>query len=265
MNDSQSLQIIPEQVAKYGLEAALMLAVVNEIVGGARAEVRIDQQRLYSRAYFFSQAKQSALLQQLINANLLQLEPMTDGLVALQLSIDQTNQINAASSPVAIVAPSVANPVPAAKPQRQEQAPTLGGSTGWKGAAYDDELSRLFEAREAVHRQQGTIDINWQPSDAILQLLNQQHQISVDFAHKQKDEFIVYHLDKGRRETPSGWDQKFLKWVKKEQVYQQTAHAKAQKQTQQQSKTKYEEARFAAQERRQKVTRAVLDIGNTDW
>ncbi len=264
MNDSQSLQIIPEQVAKYGLEAALMLAVVNEIVGGARAEVRIDQQRLYSRAYFFSQAKQSALLQQLINANLLQLEPMTDGLVVLQLSIDQTNQINGASLPLAIVAPSVANPVPAAKPQRQDQAPTLGGSTGWKGA-YDDELSRLFEAREAIHRQQGTIDIKWQPSDAILQLLNQQHQISVDFAHKQKDEFIVYHLDKGRRETPSGWDQKFLKWVKKEQVYQQTAHAKAQKQTQQQSKTKYEEARFAAQERRQKVTRAVLDIGNTDW
>jgi len=72
-------------------------------------------------------------------------------------------------------------------------------------------------------------------------------------------------MDKGRRETPGGWDQKFLKWVKKEQVQQQTAQARAQRQTQQQTQTSNEEVRFAAKERRRRITASVLDIKNTDW
>ncbi len=259
--DSPSLQIVPEQVAQYGLEPALMLAVVNEIVGGGAAFVRVDQWRLYDRAYFFSREKQFALLQQLVDAGLLRFKSMTDGLVMLQLNCNQVAQVTNMTPPVAA---SAAKPTPATMP-KQEKAPTFGGSIGWTGAAHDNELSRLFAAREAVRRQQSVMDINWQPSASILQLLQHQHQVSAEFSGKYRDEFVVYYLDKERRETPGGWDQKFLKWVKKEQVYQQTAQARAQKQTQNQSKTGYEEARFAAQERRQKVTRALLDIGNTDW
>jgi hypothetical protein len=241
-----------------------MLAVVNEIVAGGDARVRVDQQRLYSRAYFFSREKQSALLQQLAVAGLLQQESMADGLVILQVNSSKVAQITSAVLPAVTVTTPV-EPVPTAVPLRQARAPTFGGSTGWMGAAHDDELSRLFAAREAVRRQQCAIDINWQPSATILQLLQQQHQVTADFACKHRDEFVVYYMDKGRCETSGGWDQKFLKWVKKEQVYQQTVQARTQKQTQQQSNIEHEEARFAARKRRQKVTRAVLDIGNTDW
>ena len=73
------------------------------------------------------------------------------------------------------------------------------------------------------------------------------------------------YMDKDRRESPGGWDQKFLKWVKKEHIQQQTAAARAQQQGQTRNYAQNEEARYHAREQRQQLTDAVLDLGNTDW
>ena len=105
----------------------------------------------------------------------------------------------------------------------------------------------------------------WQPSTNILRMLTHNMQVSEEFAMGLRDEFVVYYMDKDRRESPGGWDQKFLKWVKKEHIQQQTAAARAQQQGQTRSYAQNEEARYHAREQRQQLTDAVLDLGNTDW
>ncbi|MDC9719958.1 MAG: DnaT-like ssDNA-binding domain-containing protein [Gammaproteobacteria bacterium] len=243
-----SLPIIPQFAQRYGLEQALMLAVVAELVGSLQGHVVVEEQRLYSRALCLSRVQQGQLLSQLSSLGLLQVAPAGDGLVRISLELIQPNE----------AVPHVIQPA--------IQKSSMSGFGGWHRADGEgDELSRLFAAKEAQQQHLCHMDLEWKPSANIVKVLAQQHQISEAFAIGIKDEFVVYYMDKGRKQTPGGWDQKFLKWVKKEQVQQQTAQARAQRQTQQQTHSSNEEARYAAKERRRNITANVLDINNTDW
>ena len=239
--------INPGLARDYGLEQALMLAVATELVGAWQGRVTVQEQRLYSRALCLSRQRQAQLLAQLAGLGLLQVEPVSSGMVSIELNLINTNRAQ------------VTEP-----PRTAASVPSMGGCGGWDRND-GDELTRLFAAKEAQQQHLCQMDLEWQPSANIVKILLQQHQISEAFALGIKDEFVVYYMDKGRRETPGGWDQKFLKWVKKEQVQQQGAQARAQRQTQQQTQTSNEEVRFANKERRRRITASVLDIKNTDW
>ena len=245
-----NISIAPGLARDYGLEEALMLAVASELVGAWQGSVTVQEQRLYARALCLSRQRQAQLLAQLAALGLLQVQPVSPGMVTIELNLVAA-QVNYGQ-----VAP--------AAPKSGASVPSMGGCGGWDRND-GDELTRLFAAKEAQQQHLCQMDLEWQPSTNIVKILLQQHQISEAFALGIKDEFVVYYMDKGRRETPGGWDQKFLKWVKKEQVQQQTAQARAQRQTQQQSQTSNEEVRFAAKERRRRITASVLDIKNTDW
>jgi len=264
-----NLSIAPYLAKHYGLEQAVMLAVVSELVGAWNGQVVIEEQRLYGRAICFTRQHQGQLLSELSSLGLLQVAPAGEGRVRIELHLlkDQPlplhsntqggnhdhNQSN--GSPEVEIIPLVESP-----------KPSMGGFGGWRrDVGEGDELSRLFAAKEAQHQHLCHMDLEWKISANIIKVLAQQHQISEAFALGIKDEFVVYYMDKGRRETPGGWDQKFLKWVKKEQVHQQTAQARAQRQTQQQTNSSNEEARYAAKQRRRNITANVLDINNTDW
>ena len=144
--------------------------------------------------------------------------------------------------------------------QQPEVPPSITAQRG-----RDDELSRIFAAKEAQQAMLTSMHAEWQPSTNILRMLTHNMQVSEEFAMGLRDEFVVYYMDKDRRESPGGWDQKFLKWVKKEHIQQQTAAARAQQQGQTRSYAQNEEARYHAREQRQQLTDAVLDLGNTDW
>jgi len=256
-----SLSIAPSLAQQYGLEQALMLAVVSELVGGWQGQVTVEERRLYARALCLSRPKQAQLLAQLSSLGLLQVEPVSQGMVTIELHLLGASGI-APAAPVVQAAhvPSA----PSVLVNAAASVPSMGGCGGWSRNE-GDELTRLFAAKEAQQQHLCNMDLEWLPSANLVKILAQQHQISQAFALGIKDEFVVYYMDKGRRETPGGWDQKFLKWVKKEQVQQQTAQARAQRQTQQQTHTSNEEVRFAAKERRRRLTTSVLDINNTDW
>lgn len=260
-----NISIAPDLARDYGLEQALMLAVATELVGAWQGRVTVQEQRLYARALCLSRQRQAQLLAQLAALGLLQVQPVSPGMVIIELNL--VNPMGA-SSPTTDAHGAVAQvnygQVAAAAPKSAASVPSMGGCGGWDRND-GDELTRLFAAKEAQQQHLCRMDLEWQPSANIVKILLQQHQISEAFALGIKDEFVVYYMDKGRRETPGGWDQKFLKWVKKEQVQQQTAQARAQRQTQQQTQTSNEEVRFAAKERRRRITASVLDIKNTDW
>jgi hypothetical protein len=262
-----NLPISPYLAQCYGLEQAVMLAVVTELVGACNGQVVVEEQRLYGRALCLTRQYQSQLLSQLSSIGLLQVAPAGEGMVLIKLHLMPNQsvslgQVKGVLEPVVnqeLSITSVASPV-------TSQGASMGGFGGWRrDAGEGDELSRLFAAKEAQHQHMCHMDLEWKLSANIIKVLAQQHQISEAFALGIKDEFVVYYMDKGRRETPGGWDQKFLKWVKKEQVHQQTAQARAQRQTQQQTNSSNEEARYAAKQRRRNITANVLDINNTDW
>lgn len=246
------LPFVPEFAQRYGADEALMLAVIMELIGGLEGEVVINEQRLYGRVTHLDRQQQGQLLAALCSRGLLTIEPQHSGLI--RIAAQMQAQTSAVKSPVdapkqpssfaqqAVVAPLMA------KVERRQR---------------DDELSRIFAVKEAEQSLLTNMYSDWKPSMNIMNLITQNHQISEAFALGLLDEFVVYYMDKERRESPGGWDTRFLKWVKKEHVQQQSNSARSQQQTT--SRAQHEEARFLAREKRRQLSEAVLDINNTDW
>ena len=246
------LPFVPEFAQRYGADEALMLAVVMELIGGLEGEVVINEQRLYGRVRHLDRQQQGQLLAALCSRGLLSIEPQPSGLIRIAAQMEA--QTSAVTSPAVtpkqqrpLANKAVVAPVMAKVDRRQR----------------DDELSRIFAVKEAEQSLLTTMYSDWKPSLNIMNLITQNHQISEAFAFGLLDEFVVYYMDKERRESPGGWDTRFLKWVKKEHVQQQTNAARNQQQST--SKAQHEEARFLAREKRRQLSEAVLDINNTDW
>ncbi|WP_415881959.1 DnaT-like ssDNA-binding domain-containing protein [Neptuniibacter sp. QD72_48] len=162
---------------------------------------------------------------------------------------------------------------PAVQPQNIPNpgpAPTFGGSIGWARKAQQvnngrsDELQVCFNKQEQRKKQLQGMELNWQPSDNFYALLPR-HNISPQFAQTCLDEFVLYWLDKDRKET--NWDQKFLAWVKREWINKQTRDGRQQRiNNEQQGKGfSHENPRRDTREKRQRVTAAIMDIKDTDW
>ncbi|MGH1461512.1 MAG: DnaT-like ssDNA-binding domain-containing protein [Neptuniibacter sp.] len=148
-------------------------------------------------------------------------------------------------------------------------APTFGGSIGWARKAqqmssgHDDELQAKFHQEEQLRKQLQPMALGWQPSQNFYALLPR-HNIAIQFAHSCLDEFVLYWLDKDRKET--NWDQKFLGWVKREWVRKQTDEGRQQRLSKEQKAGfSNENPRRDTRENRKRVTAAVMDIKDTDW
>ena len=247
------LPFVPESAQRYGADEALMLAVVMELIGGLEGEVVINEQRLYGRVTHLDRQQQGQLLAALCSRGLLTIEPQQAGLIRIaarmqaQTSAVQSQQVGTINQPSPLANKASVAPVMAKVDRRQR----------------DDELSRIFAVKEAEQSLLTNMYSDWKPSMNIMNLITQNHQISEAFALGLLDEFVVYYMDKERRESPGGWDTRFLKWVKKEHVQQQSNSARSQQQTT--SRAQHEEARFLAREKRRQLSEAVLDINNTDW
>ncbi|SIS79943.1 DnaT-like ssDNA-binding domain-containing protein [Neptunomonas antarctica] len=157
-------------------------------------------------------------------------------------------------------------PLPSRNTMRDRgPAPAFGGSIGWKREK--DELQQLFDRHEERNQQLHMMHIGWTPSKMFFSILPR-HQIPRGFVETCLDEFILYYIDKERKE--SNWDQKFLAWVKREWVQKQTRDAREQRNEQQRhtpsgSGINDENTRRDTKEKRKRVTAAIMDIKDTDW
>jgi hypothetical protein len=246
------LPFVPEFAQRYGVDEALMLAVVMELVGGYEGQVVISEQRLYGRLTHLNRQQQGQVLASVSSRGLVSIEPHQAGLI--KVSAQLTDHVRPQGTASVGMAQTQASAV-GRKPK--PSMPMVDRRQR------DDELSRIFAVKEAEQSLQIAMHGEWQPSVNILRMLTQNMQISEAFAMGLRDEFVVYYMDKERRESPGGWDARFLKWVKKEHVQQQSDSARSQQQST--SKAQHEEARFLAREKRRQLSAAVLDINNTDW
>jgi len=175
------------------------------------------------------------------------------------------------SDPALQTLPVFERPPPRQQPQAHSQtnlarqkgpAPTFGGSLGWR--RQKDELQNIFEQHEERNQRLQSMHLGWQPSEAFHELLPR-HAISAAFAADCLDEFVLYWLDKDRRE--SNWDQKYLAWVKREWVKKQTRDAREQRYEQERNSTgiNNENTQRDTRDKRKRVTAAIMDLKDTDW
>lgn len=161
-------------------------------------------------------------------------------------------------------------PLPSRNTMRDRgPAPAFGGSIGWK--KQKDELEQLFDRHEERNQQLHMMHMGWTPSEMFFSILPR-HQIPREFVETCLDEFILYYIDKERKE--SNWDQKFLAWIKREWVQKQTRDAREQRNAQQRNEQQRytsgsgkndENTRTDTREKRKRVTAAIMDIKDTDW
>ncbi len=145
--------------------------------------------------------------------------------------------------------------------QARGPAPTFGGASGWR--RHKDELQVLFEQHEERNQQLKPMQLGWRPSETFFALLPR-HNISEEYAEGLLDEFVLYWLDKDRKET--NWDQKFLAWVKREWVRKQTREGRdAGADKERKTGFNNENTRRDTREKRKQVTAAIMDIRDTDW
>ncbi len=145
--------------------------------------------------------------------------------------------------------------------QARGPAPTFGGASGWR--RHKDELQMLFEQHEERNQQLKPMQLGWRPSETFFALLPR-HSITVEYAEGLLDEFVLYWLDKDRKET--NWDQKFLAWVKREWVRKQTRDGRnSGTDKERQTGFNNENTRRDTREKRKQVTAAIMDIRDTDW
>ncbi len=154
-----------------------------------------------------------------------------------------------------------------APPQVRGPAPTFGGSIGWSksrpqpgaGNVFASQLDEIEQKNQKLH----SMFLGWRPSQILFEMLPR-HSIPAEFAEQLLDEFVLYWLDKDRKE--SNWDQKFLAWVKREWVKKQTREAREQRFTQDSNAgVNHENPRTDTREKRKRVTAAIMDIKDTDW
>lgn len=138
-------------------------------------------------------------------------------------------------------------------------APSFGGSTGWKKRS-GDELQTIFAQQEVLNKQLHSMTMNWKPSAMFYSTLHR-NGIAKEFSDNCLDEFILFYCDKNTKER--SWDQKFLAWVKRDWIKQQTKDNRVS--SQQQPGPKNENSQRDTREKRKRITAAIMDIHDTSW
>lgn len=276
------LLLYPSLIEALGVDGALLLTLYHQQARG-RHTWQMDQSEWIELARFWEEDRVAQLTSMLVEQGYIDAEFCPAGgirvsmLSAQDVAVDDdlTDQMVdeapevVSRLPVFERCPPAPEPVPEPQPARLNQsgqgpAPTFGGSIGWaRKTRQGDELHALFQQHETRNQQLHPMSIGWQPSDNFFALLPR-HNITEVFARSCLDEFVLYWLDKDRKET--NWDQKFLGWVKREWVHKQTEAGRQQRiQQERQSGELHENTRRDTRENRKRVTQAIMDIRDTDW
>ena len=276
------LLFYPSLAYKLGSDEALLLYIYRDYArhAGMQAddgsvECILPRARWLQLAGFWSEARLQAATESLAQQGCLNFSANQGGSVRLRLLPEPAEQPAEEAAP-AEAPPKVdrlpvydAPPPPPPPPSngsnmidRKGPAPTFGGSIGWR--RHKDELQAIFEQAEERNQQLQPMQLGWQPSDMFHAMLPR-HSIPGEFAQACLDEFVLYWLDKDRKE--SNWDQKFLAWVKREWVKKQTREAREQRYEQERVSTtggSNEDTRRDSRENRKRTSRLIMDFTNTD-
>ncbi|MCD8513099.1 MAG: hypothetical protein LRY63_06850 [Nitrincola sp.] len=271
--------VYPSVALRYGVDGALLLSLLDDMFHQlSTSDNKTDMMllapgQLQTKVPFWTSDHLSELLKQLQEQGLLQVTLGQNGSIKLSrsagsrvVSSPEVKSIRAPDSGVGAQSglqslPVYDSPPPSPPPKpRRSPAPTFGGNVGWRRGK--DELQQIFEQHEERNQRLIPMEMGWKPSESFYEILSRQ-SITAEFAQQCLDEFILYWLEKDRKET--NWDQKFLAWVKREWVRKQTRDAASRLNEQQPSGHVNENTRRDTRENRKRVTASIMDIEDTNW
>lgn len=280
------LQLDPALATQFGVDAALVLGFLRQQVALTGGRIRTELKLLHTYFPFWDEARLLQLVEQLEQAQQLrfrlldsQLEILMHSSVAAQPPQASQTQLAPQKSPASKLA-SASRPTSRLKPsatQRSVQrlpvvdspesagkslgpAPTWGAGRGWRAP---NELDEIFHAAEQRAKQRREMDLDWRPSQTFYELLSRT-PIEPDYAAQCIDEFIAFYVERGKAE--SNWDQRFLRWVKQAWTGEESRRARSESFAgAQQIGSAHEKSRQDSREGRKRVTRAVMDLKDTDW
>ncbi|HSG04658.1 MAG TPA: DnaT-like ssDNA-binding domain-containing protein [Marinobacterium sp.] len=272
------LLLDPSLATQLGVDAALLLGFLRQqslLTNGRLRTALAPLQRFFP---FWDEARLLQLLEQLEHCKQLKFR-LLDAELEIALHAEQVPQPAApsqqASSPVSQRRPTsrlkpsvnarsvqqlpvVERPSSGNKPLGP--APTWGAGRGWRAP---NELDEIFDAAEQRAKQRREMDLDWTPSQTFYELLSRT-AIEPAFAQQCIDEFIAFYVERGKPE--SNWDQRFLRWVKQAWTGEENRRAGAEGfAVASPIGTAHEKSRQDTREGRKRVTRAVMDLKNTDW
>lgn len=271
----------PSLALRYGVDEALLLSLLDDLF---RHHAAVDHKgellllapgQLSRLTPFWTPEVVSEALQSIERQGVLKVSKGQNGTLKLYRfqsvqSVFQSQQTETTevqeTLPEASVATRSSLPVydtpPPSKDMRPKRsaAPTFGGNAGWRRGK--DELQQIFDRHEERNQRLVPMELGWKPSAAFFDMLSRQ-SITPAFAEQCLDEFILYYLDKDRKET--NWDQKFLAWVKREWVHKQSREASNRANEQQPLGHRNENTRRDTRENRKRVTASIMDIEDTNW
>ncbi len=267
------LHFYPSLAIRFGVDEALLLSILEELF---RFQSTADQHsellllapdQLNQLTPFWSRERLEEILFSLNTQAVMQVSLGKSGSVKLIRKKQQKPAPRHDNLPKEVTSISEAPTLPvydtppARKPSSpRSPAPMFGGNAGWRRGK--DELQQIFEQHEERNQRLVPMELGWKPSGAFFDMLSRQ-SISVSFAEQCLDEFILYWLDKDRKET--NWDQKFLAWVKREWVHKQSRDASGRMNEQQTPGQQNENTRRDTRENRKRVTASIMDIEDTNW
>ena len=279
----------PSVALRYGADEAILLSILDEhfrqqATTDERTEVLLlAPGQLSLLTPFWSSESVAQILQSIEHQGVLQVKKGQQGTLTLyrrksssiprlQADTASTTEIArttaqqhaiATPEPVETSLPVYNNPPPSKERQpRRTPAPMFGGNAGWRRGK--DELQQIFERHEERNQRLVPMDLGWKPSTAFFDMLSRQ-SIPSTYADECLNEFILYWLDKDRKET--NWDQKFLAWVKREWVHKQSREASASGSANEKQSLgqRNENTRRDTRENRKRVTASIMDIEDTNW
>lgn len=287
MFPEKPMLIYPSLARQIGVEPALLLGLYHEAMERSgmtddrgKAELLLSRSQWLAMAEFWDEGRLTALSEQLVEQGFIEITWGSAGNLRVKMAMPGAKPApakrpepppqDAGVRHIPVVDEPPAQPArPSARQpnlaRQKGPAPTFGGSIGWR--RHKDELEEIFEQAEQRNQKLQAMFIGWQPSELFHQLLPR-YAIPADFADGCIDEFVLYFLDKDRKE--SNWDQKFLAWVKREWVKKQTQDARDKRYQQERESgstgaATHENTRSDSREKRKRITAALMDIKNTDW
>ncbi|GGK80204.1 DnaT-like ssDNA-binding domain-containing protein [Amphritea balenae] len=277
----------PSLARSVGSDEAILLALYHEYLEqhglpdqNGQAAAILSRQEWLALASFWDEEKIAMVTSSLVTQGCIQASFGHGGAIKLVLTPESSPETEVAPvefAPEPVIVQEL--PVVEQPPERNEisrrvhqaqarkpgPAPTFGGSIGWsrsRQATPDDDFASRLNEIEQKNQKLHSMHLGWKPSQTLLDMLPR-HSIPAEFADQLLDEFVLYWLDKDRKE--SNWDQKFLAWVKREWVNKQTRDARKKRAEEGNKGVNHENTRTNSQDKRQRVTAAIMDIKDTDW
>ncbi|WP_432470640.1 DnaT-like ssDNA-binding domain-containing protein [Amphritea sp. HPY] len=277
----------PSLAREIGSDEAILLALYHEHIQlhglpdqSGQNVATLGRQEWLALADFWDEERLAVTTNSLVSQGYLQAAFGQGGAIRIQLQQPGQPQVmpeyEYEQEPVAVQQlPVVEQPperneisrrVHQAQPQVRGPAPTFGGSIGWsnrRAQMSENDFASRLDAIEEKNQKLHPMFLGWRPSKILFEMLPR-HNIPADFAEQLLDEFVLYWLDKDRKE--SNWDQKFLAWVKREWVKKQTRDGREQRYAKDANTgVNHENTRADPREKRKRVTAAIMDIKDTDW